>query len=161
MQPHETNVLIVDDDRGIRFTLEGIIEDEGYKVKGAEDGYQAIELARETHFHWVFMDIRMPGINGVETYLEIKKISPESKVVMMTGFSVEELVDLALEEGVFAVLHKPLPVGQIFKILKSGARSCDIRCSAWSACWAQSLSGEVSRTRASASSARARSLTLS
>ena len=126
MQPHETNVLIVDDDRGIRFTLEGIIEDEGYKVKGAEDGYQAIKLAKETHFHWVFMDIRMPGINGVETYLEIKKISPESKVVMMTGFSVEELVDLALEQGVFAVLHKPLPVGQIFKILKSGEETDQI-----------------------------------
>jgi len=120
MQPHETNVLIVDDDRGIRFTLEGIIADEGYQVKGAEDGYQAIELAKETHFHWVFMDIRMPGINGVETYLEIKKFSPESKVVMMTGFSVEALVDLALEEGVFAVLHKPLPVEQIFEILRSG-----------------------------------------
>ena len=43
MQPHETNVLVVDDDKGIRFTLEGIIEDEGYMVVGAEDGYRAIE----------------------------------------------------------------------------------------------------------------------
>ena len=119
MQPHETNVLVVDDDKGIRFTLEGIIEDEGYMVVGAEDGYRAIELVKETPFHWVFMDIRMPGINGVETYLEIKKISPESRVVMMTGFSVEELVTLALEEGVHAVLYKPLPVEQVLEILKS------------------------------------------
>lgn len=120
MQRHETNVLVVDDDRGIRFTLEGIIDDEGYTVKGAEDGYQAIELVKENNFHWVFMDIRMPGINGVETYLEIKKISPESRVVMMTGFSVEELVKQALEEGVFAVLYKPLPVEKILEILDSG-----------------------------------------
>ncbi len=120
MQPHETNVLVVDDDRGIRFTLEGIIDDEGYMVKGAEDGYQAIELVKETNFQWVFMDIRMPGINGVETFLEIKKISPESRVVMMTGFSVEELVKQALDEGVFAVLYKPLPVEQVLDILKSG-----------------------------------------
>ena len=120
MQPHETNVLIVDDDRGIRFTLEGIIDDEGYMVRGAEDGYQAIELVKEITFQWVFMDIRMPGLNGVETFLEIKKISPESRVVMMTGFSVEALVDQTLEEGVFAVLHKPLPVEQVLNLLKSG-----------------------------------------
>ena len=120
MQPHETNVLIVDDDKGIRFTLEGIIDDEGYMVRGAEDGYQAIELVKEIDFQWIFMDIRMPGINGVETYLEIKKISPNSRVVIMTGFSVEELVTQALEEGVFAVLYKPLPVEQVLDILKSG-----------------------------------------
>ena len=48
MQDHKTNVLVVDDDSGIRFTLEGIIDDEGYAVRGAEDGYQAIELAKET-----------------------------------------------------------------------------------------------------------------
>ncbi len=121
MQPDQTNVLLVDDDDGIRFTLEGIIEDEGYSVCGAEDGYQAIELVKQIDFHWVFMDIRMPGLNGVETYLEIKKISPSSKVVMMTGFSVEALVDKALEEGVYAVLYKPLPVEQLLDILKSTA----------------------------------------
>ncbi len=120
MVPHETNVLVVDDDRGIRFTLEGIIDDEGYMVWGAEDGYQAIELVKEITFQWVFMDIRMPGLNGVETYLEIKKISPESRVVMMTGFSVDELVKQALEEGVYAVLYKPLPVERVLEILKSG-----------------------------------------
>ena len=119
MKPNQTNVLLVDDDDGIRFTLEGIIEDEGYSVRGAEDGYQAIELVKQIDFHWVFMDIRMPGLNGVETYLEIKKISPSSKVVMMTGFSVEALVDKALEEGVYAVLYKPLPVEQLLDILKS------------------------------------------
>ena len=120
MQAHETNVLVVDDDKGIRFTLEGIIDDEGYTVRGAEDGYRAIALAKEINFQWVFMDIRMPGLNGVETYLEIKKVSPESRVVMMTGFSVEELVKQALDEGVFAVLYKPLPVEQVLNLLKSG-----------------------------------------
>ncbi len=125
MQPHETNVLIVDDDKGIRFTLEGIIDDEGYMVRGAEDGYQAIELVKEIDFQWIFMDIRMPGLNGVETYLEIKKISPNSRVVMMTGFSVEELVTQALEEGVFAVLYKPLPVEQVLDILKSSVPADD------------------------------------
>ena len=127
MQPHETNVLIVDDDNGIRFTLEGIIDDEGYAVRGAQDGYEAIELVKAINFHWVFMDIRMPGINGVETYLAIKKISPESKVVMMTGFSVEALVKKALEEGVYTVLYKPLPVEQVLDLLKLSGHSQEVK----------------------------------
>ena len=127
MQAHETNVLVVDDDNGIRFTLEGIIDDEGYKVCGARDGYQAIELVKKITFDWVFMDIRMPGLDGVETFLEIKKISPDSKVVMMTGFSVEALVKKALEAGVYAVLYKPLPVEQVLDILKSNLLSEEIK----------------------------------
>lgn len=123
MRSHDTRVLIVDDDNGIRFTLEGIIEDEGYSVRGAQNGYQAIELVKEIAFDWVFLDIRMPGLNGLETYLEIKKISPDSKVVMMTGFSVEALVKEALEEGVFAVLYKPLPVEQVLNLLKTNTLS--------------------------------------
>ena len=96
-------IMVVDDDPGMRLTLVGIIEDEGYEVFGAEDGYRAIELAEETSFALIFMDIRMPGLNGVETYREIKKINPRSVVVMLTGFSVESLVKEALKEGAYAV----------------------------------------------------------
>ena len=73
-------IMVVDDDAGIRVTLEGMIEEEGYEVTGVEDGYRAIELAKEAPFALIFMDIKMPGINGVETYREIKKVSPQSVV---------------------------------------------------------------------------------
>ena len=119
MRPTDESVLVVDDDRGMRFTLEGIIDDEGYAVSSASDGYQAIELAKGKPFSLVFLDIRMPGINGVETFLELKKIIPDSRVVLMTGFSVEELIKQALEEGVFAVLYKPVPVEQVIEIVRS------------------------------------------
>ncbi len=115
-----SKIMVVDDDSDLRNTLQEILLDEGFDVISAEDGSQAIQMALENQVSLIFMDIRMPGINGVETYLEIKKISPESKVVMMTGYSAEALVDLALEEGVFAVLYKPLPVEQVLNILKSG-----------------------------------------
>lgn len=113
------SVLVVDDDKGMRFTLEGIIDDEGYAVSSASDGYEAIELAREISFDLVFLDIRMPGINGVETFLELKKIIPDSRVVLMTGFSVEALVKQAKDEGVLAVLYKPVPVHQVMEIVHS------------------------------------------
>ena len=113
----QPKVMVVDDDPGMLATLEGIIEDEGYDVVGAEDGYQAIALARDTPFALIFMDIKMPGINGVETHREIKKVSPGSVVVMMTGFSVEELGKSALEEGAYAVIYKPFSVDQIIEIV--------------------------------------------
>ena len=110
-------IMVVDDDPGMRLTLEGIIEDEGYDVVGAEDGYRAIELAKQSNFALILMDIKMPGINGLEAYREIKRVSPNSVVVMITGFSVEDLVKEALEEGAYAVIYKPFEMEQILDIV--------------------------------------------
>lgn len=110
-------IMVVDDDSGMRLTLEGIIEDEGFEVVGAADGFQAIEVAKTSHLDLIFMDIKMPGINGVETYREIKRVSPNSVVVMMTGFSVDSLVQDALEEGAYAVLYKPFQIEEIIEIV--------------------------------------------
>ena len=119
MFDQQSKIMVVDDDPGMRMTLEGIIEDEGYHVVAAEDGYKAIELAKATSFDLIFMDVKMPGINGVDAYKEIKTVSPGSVVVMMTGFAVEELVKEALEEGAYAVIYKPLEVAQILDIVQS------------------------------------------
>ena len=123
MTDHQPKIMVVDDDPGVRLTLEGIIEDEGYGVVGAENGDQAIELARQSPFDLIFMDIKMPGMNGVDAYKEIKKISPTSVVFMMTGFAVEELIKEALEEGAYAVIYKPFEVAQIMDIVKNVLKS--------------------------------------
>lgn len=119
MTDYRPKIMVVDDDPGMRFTLEAIMEDEGYDVTGVEDGHQAIRLAKETHFALIFMDIKMPGINGVDAYREIKKVSPGSVVVMMTGYSVPELIKEALEEGAYAVLYKPLAIEQVIDIVQA------------------------------------------
>jgi DNA-binding NtrC family response regulator len=115
----KTNVLVVDDLRSIRLTLGGILEDEGYNVVLAENGYQAIEAAKKTPFDLVFMDIKMPGINGVQTFREIKKVNPEAVVIMMTAYSVEDLIREALEEGAYAVVYKPFDIEKIVSIIES------------------------------------------
>ena len=63
------------------------------------------------------MDIHMPGMNGVEAFLKIKKILPECVVVMITGFLVESLVKRALAEGAMAVLLKPLSIEELLNIV--------------------------------------------
>jgi DNA-binding NtrC family response regulator len=115
----KTNVLVVDDLKSIRLTLGGMLEDEGCNVVLAENGYQAIEAAKQTPFDLVFMDIKMPGINGVQTFRELKKINPEAVVIMMTAYSVEDLIREALEEGAYAVVYKPFDVDKIVSIIES------------------------------------------
>jgi len=113
----KTNILVVDDLRSIRLTLGGILEDKGHNVVTVEDGYQAIAAVKTNHFDVIFMDIKMPGINGVQTFREIKKVDPKVTVVMMTAYSVEELVKEALEEGAYAVVHKPFDIERIIALI--------------------------------------------
>jgi len=115
----KTNILVVDDLKSIRLTLGGILEDEGHNVVLAENGYQAIEAARQMPFDVVFMDIKMPGINGVQTFREVKKINPQAVVIMMTAYSVDDLVREALEEGAYTVVYKPFDIEHIVNIIES------------------------------------------
>ena len=72
-KPH---VLVVDDQQNARTTMCGLIEDLGGQVQTAEDGYQAIEGARNMRFDLAFIDIEMPGINGIQTLRELLKLRP-------------------------------------------------------------------------------------
>ncbi len=114
----QTNILVVDDLRNMRLTLGGILEDEGYSVTMVEDGYQAIEAVRNRRFDAIFIDIKMPGIDGVQTFREIKKIDPDVAAVMMTAYSVEELVKEALEEGAHAIIYKPFDISMVIGIIE-------------------------------------------
>ncbi len=112
------NILVVDDEPGIRITLAGILEDEGYNVIVAEDGYKGIAAAEKTNFEIAFIDMRMPGINGIETFKKIKRISPDTILFFMTAFLAEDTLIEAAKLGTQAILYKPLDLDLILKILK-------------------------------------------
>jgi len=118
MSEAKPKIMVVDDEPEMLFTVTEILEDAGYEVYGAEDGYRAIELASQETFALVFMDINLPGIDGVEAYRKIKSISPGTPVIMITGFSVESLINQALEEGAYTVLYKPLDVTGLLLAVK-------------------------------------------
>ena len=114
----KTNILVVDDLRSMRVTLGGILEDKGHNVVMVENGYQAIEAVKKTLFDVIFIDIKMPGINGVQTFREIKRIDRKAVVIMMTAYSVEDLLKEALEEGAYATVYKPFDVDKIIAIIE-------------------------------------------
>jgi two-component system response regulator HydG len=118
-----TNVLIVDDDTSQCKTMSMVLERKGYEVATAEDGLEAIEAVGERPFGMIFMDIRMPVMNGVETYRRIKEIRPDAVVMMMTAYAVEDLVREALEEGAYGIVYKPLDIGRVLAIIEEVTQS--------------------------------------
>ena len=115
----EASILIVDDDVGMCETLADIMEDKGFRVFVAFGGYAAIEKVREVDFDIILMDIRMPGMNGVETFKQVKSIQPNAAVVMMTAYAVEDLITEALHEGAYGVLYKPFDIERMIGLIDS------------------------------------------
>lgn len=111
-------LLLVDDNRSLIEALRDVFESRGYTVDVAYDGFQAVEHVRAAGYDCILMDIRMPGMSGVDAFREIKKLSPETPVILMTAYTVQGLIDEALAEGVFAVLHKPVAIDRIVAMLE-------------------------------------------
>ena len=110
-------IMVVDDDADFRRTLQVILMDEGWDVILAEDGFQAVQMASESDIFLIFMDIRMPDMDGVETLSKIKEILPDCIVVMMTGHALEFLIEKALSEGAMTCLSKPILIEPLLKIV--------------------------------------------
>jgi DNA-binding NtrC family response regulator len=110
--------MIVDDNTSLATTMSGIFRHMGYDTLTANSGEIAISLASENHdIDVVFMDIKMPVMSGVETYKKLKTIIPDATVIMMTAYSVEDLIEEAITEGAFGVLYKPLEIDAALKMV--------------------------------------------
>ena len=111
-------VLIVDDDQDHAESVADILEIHGYGVELAGSGEQGVARFRASDFHIVLMDVKLPGMNGVETFAEFKRIRPDARVLMMTGFSVEGLVAEAVGNGALGVLYKPFAISELLDALE-------------------------------------------
>ena len=112
-------IMILDDDVDLAESLADILEVRGHTVLLAHNGAQAVEVALGNDFDIGFFDVRMPGINGVDAFLEIKKAKPSARICMMTGFSVEDLLDKAIANGALGVLRKPFEISEIMGKLET------------------------------------------
>lgn len=110
-------ILVVDDDVDAADSLAELFDMEGHDVKVAYSGESAVQAYRDGDFDIAFMDIMMPGKNGVESFFEIRQLKPDAKVYMMTGFSVEQLVQQAIEHGAMGVLSKPVDLKRLLSVL--------------------------------------------
>ena len=114
------NVMIVDDDRDLAESLAELLEMSGCDVTTAANGKEAVLSHGKQDFDVTFMDVRMPIMNGVDSFFEIRKLKPEAKIVMMTGFK-EAIVTRALEAGAAGLLTKPFEIAAMLAIVGRAA----------------------------------------
>ena len=107
------NILVVDDEASIRESLKDWLMEDGYSVALAIDGEDAILRVEASQYDVILLDLKMPGIDGLETMRRIKEISPDSEVLMMTAYAAVDTAVLAMKEGAFDYLVKPFDPDEI------------------------------------------------
>jgi CheY-like chemotaxis protein len=121
MTARGTRVLIVDDDVDLAESLAEVLLDHGCDVSLAEHGQEALERACAQEFDIIFMDVRMPVMNGVDSFFAIRSIKPRARIVMMTGYK-EKFVERAIQAGAEGPLYKPFSIDEMLALIESGNR---------------------------------------
>lgn len=111
-------ILIVDDNQEFCRNVKDVLELKNYAVATAYNGSKALELVKQNGFDLVLMDVKMPVMDGVETFKKIKEMAPDTPVIMVTAYAVEELIREALRGGAFGFLRKPLDFNKLFKLIE-------------------------------------------
>ena len=112
------NILIVDDDPELRSNLKEILQDEGYTTEEAASGREAIGKASSEQFSIILLDLMMPGMDGIETLAELRRISPKTKVVMITAFATVENAVNAIKKGASDYITKPFRIEELLAIIR-------------------------------------------
>ncbi len=115
-------ILVVDDEPGIRKSMTGVLEDEGYEVESVGSGEECLKILQRRAFDAILLDIWLPGMDGMETLLRIQEIPPDDRpvVVMISGHGNIETAVKATKLGAFDFLEKPPTIEKITVVVKNG-----------------------------------------
>ncbi len=109
----EFRVLLVDDEDDFRETLQKRLRNRKLQVEGAENGYKALEILQAQDFDVVVLDVKMPGLDGIDTLKEIKIKKPDVEVIMLTGHASVESGIQGMQLGAFDYVMKPVPLDEL------------------------------------------------
>ena len=111
-------ILVADDDRGILHTCSKILKHAGYEVTTAPDGNEALGLLKSSHYDLLLVDLKMPGLSGLETVTLARKIDPTLMIVMLTAYATIQTAVDAVKRGAFDYLAKPFTVDQLRAVVE-------------------------------------------
>jgi len=112
------NILIVDDESGIRDSLRGVLEDDGYKTDEAESGELCLDLLETHAFDVVLLDVWLPGMDGLDTLQKIRALDNPPEVIMISGHGTIETAVRATKLGAYDFLEKPLSIDRTLSLIK-------------------------------------------
>ena len=122
--PH---ILIVDDEAGIRESLKGILEDEGYKTSGSPSGEDCLDQLRKSSFDVVLLDVWMTGIDGLETLEKVRALDDPPEVIMISGHGTIETAVRATKLGAYDFAEKPLSLEKMLILVKNAVDARRLR----------------------------------
>lgn len=108
-------ILVLDDHVDVAASIGEILELDGHEVTLVHNGINAIAAYTNNFFDIGLFDVKMPGINGVDSFLEIKKMNPHASVIMMTGYADDGVIERAIENGALGPLRKPFEVDELIQ----------------------------------------------
>lgn len=111
-------LLIVDDQFGIRILLNEIFQKEGYKTFQAANGVQALNLVQNERPDLVILDMKIPGMDGLEILKRVKKLDQTIKVIIMTAYGELDMIQEAIENGAITHFSKPFDIDEIIAAVK-------------------------------------------
>jgi two-component system response regulator (stage 0 sporulation protein F) len=106
-------ILIVDDQFGIRILLNEVFQKEGYQTFQAANGIQALEIVTNHHPDLVLLDMKIPGMDGIEILKRMKVIDPEIRVIIMTAYGELDMIQEAKDLGALTHFAKPFDIDDI------------------------------------------------
>src|SRR6202050_256109 len=122
-----SKLLIVDDEKNIRLSLMRFFGSLGHQVREAESGAQAVALLAESRFDLVLTDFRMAEMNGLELLKEVKRISPDLAVILMTAYATVENAVAAMKAGAYDYLTKPFTLDQVEHVVNRALEARRVR----------------------------------
>lgn len=123
-------ILVVDDQPGIRRLLMEVLSENGYSVEVAANGYEGLQKVKELNPDLVLMDMKMPGMDGIETLRELRRTGQNAKVVMMTAYGELDMINEAKELGAIAYITKPFDIVALCQLIHenvTGAAGLNLR----------------------------------
>jgi two-component system nitrogen regulation response regulator NtrX len=121
------SILIVDDESAIRESLQGVLEDEGYRAASVESGEACLEMLRKKSFDVLLLDIWLPGMDGLDTLERTREIEDAPEVVIISGHATIETAVRATKLGAFDFLEKPLSVEKTLILIKNAIEARRLR----------------------------------
>ena len=123
MMDEAVSILLIDDEEAIQDAVGQVLRKEGFQIKVANDGREGLALFNSETFQAVFLDLKLPGMKGMQVLSQIKETSPETPVVIITGYaSIESAVD-AIKRGAFDYMAKPFTPDELRIITKKALES--------------------------------------
>jgi len=123
----KATVLIVDDHRAVREELAFALDYDGWQTREAADGPSGLEQAQDPAIDLVLLDVKLPGMDGLEVLRELKKLRPELPVVMISGHGDLETAVLAVRRGAYDFLQKPFETDRVLLSLKNALRTSNLQ----------------------------------